>query len=257
MNTTLDVQDIVVTGLTDSVKAPAWFSCHKPTVVGPSRLASVPRPDVAFVRAERPQRLLAHVALLRAVNAMLSDDKRPSVVVLAFDGKSGDVTPVFEHFSDPFRVEVAWGVEQAKSQFLEAVAKVSAAKRKMPRPDLLGEIKAIIDATADLRAESGRLDAAKIAKVFGIREVELADALGVTKQALSKTPDSKRIQEMLRHFDRTARLRAVFRDDKKFRSWLRMPRASLDDAQPIDLLLGGEANIVGDLAEDMITGAPS
>ena len=85
-----------------------------------------------------------------------------------------------------------------------------------------------------------------MANVFGLKDTELAKALHISRQALFKTPDSRNIQKTLRDFERTARLRAVFKDDVKFRAWLRMPLDSLEKEAPLDLLLNGEHRTVGD-----------
>jgi hypothetical protein len=256
---TFPYRNIVVTGIQIPVRIPAWATAWSPRLVQGKRIGTANiTPDVTIVRGDRPQRLLSHHRLMERIGDLMSRSSRPSMVVIEFAGKpqlrEDELVELFGHFNDPMRVGVAWGADQAKSRLEEALAKLSVMEEK---PDSLGEVQVIVEATSDLRSDSGRLNASKVAPVFGISESELAKALGVSRQALSKTPDSKRIQGVLLHFDRTARIRAAFRDDAKFRAWLRVPLDSLEKAAPLDLLLKGESEVVGDLAEDMLTGAPS
>ena len=67
----------------------------------------------------------------------------------------------------------------------------------------------VIDATSDLRAKSGRLSATLVAEAFGISVAEVARSLGQSRQAVTKTSDSKSLQKDLQPFERIARLRSV------------------------------------------------
>jgi hypothetical protein len=111
-------------------------------------------------------------------------------------------------------------------------------------------------ATEDLRVANGNLSAAAVATAFGVSLNQLAGWLGRTRQSLSKTPDADSLQDELAFFERVARLRAVVGGDG-FLKWLRMPNAELGDAKPLDLLAGGERQVVADLVDDMLTGAPA
>jgi hypothetical protein len=44
--------------------------------------------------------------------------------------------------------------------------------------------------------------------------------------------------------------------ERDFRSWLNMANEQLDGRTPIDVIRGGQAGVVADLAEDMLTGSP-
>ncbi len=114
----------------------------------------------------------------------------------------------------------------------------------------------VIAATADLRDTNGRLSAAKIAERFGIPLGRLAKALGRTKQAVSQAPDAQVLQKELRQFERVARLGAIF-NPQEFADWLNQPNKHVvGNAAPIELLLDGRAEAVGDFAEAILTGAP-
>jgi hypothetical protein len=124
------------------------------------------------------------------------------------------------------------------------------------RADPLGRIKSVIAATADLRAPSGRLSARRVAEAFGLTLAQLAAAIGKARQTVWKTDDAEALQPRLFPFERTARLRTVL-SKSDFRSWLNMPNEQLDDRTPIDLVRRGQADVVADLAEDMLSGSPT
>jgi hypothetical protein len=126
-----------------------------------------------------------------------------------------------------------------------------------PRPSPLDDLKEVIEATQDLRVGNGNLSAERVAKLFGVSLSELANWLGRSRQAVSKTPDADSLQATLGFFERVARLRAVVKDDEAFRKWLRTPKDTLDDESPLRLMAKGEWQAMADLADDMLTGAPT
>jgi hypothetical protein len=96
----------------------------------------------------------------------------------------------------------------------------------LARADHLGEVKKVIEATADLRATSGKLSANNVASVFGLSVAELAALVGRTRQTASKTPDADSLQPLLQPFERVARVRAVL-SQKEFRKWLHLANDEL------------------------------
>jgi hypothetical protein len=132
------------------------------------------------------------------------------------------------------------------------VADRTAQARKSP----LDQVKAVIESTADLREANGNLSAARVAKVFGVSLSQLAEWLGRTKQALSKTPDADSLQEPLGRFERVARLRMITQGDAEFRKWLRTPHELLDNAPPMKLLVRREWQTLADYVEDILAGNP-
>ena len=126
----------------------------------------------------------------------------------------------------------------------------------MPRSSPLDRVKEVLQSTEDLRVANGNLSAASIATAFGVSLSQLADWLGRTRQALNKTPDADSLQNQLSFFERVARLRTVIPSDG-FQKWLRIPNPELDDKTPLDLLAIAERQIVADLVDDMLTGAPA
>jgi hypothetical protein len=95
-----------------------------------------------------------------------------------------------------------------------------------------------------------------VARVFGVSLSRLAEWLGRTKQAVSKTPDADSLQEALGCFERVARLRMITNGDAEFRKWLRAPHELLDNAPPLALLARRQWQTLADYVEDILTGNP-
>ena len=68
--------------------------------------------------------------------------------------------------------------------------------------------------------------------------------------------DADSLQDALAFFERVARLRAVVPQDR-FLKWLRMRNAQLDGKSPLDLMAHDEHQVMVELVEHMITGAPT
>jgi hypothetical protein len=166
-------------------------------------------------------------------------------------------------FPNPDRVGLTFveNVDDLATQLAHIRAKLDLETMEIPavaapRPSPLDQVKEIISATGDLRAGNGNLSAAAVAPVFGVSISQLAEWLGRSRQALAKTPDAESVQNELGFFERVARLRAVV-PGEDFLKWLRMPNAELDNKKPLDLLATGERQVVADLVDDMLTGAPA
>lgn len=125
-----------------------------------------------------------------------------------------------------------------------------------PRSSPLDTLEQVINATADLRSESGKLSATAVAEAFNISVNQLASWLGRNRQAISKTPDADSLQNELAFYEKVARLRAAVKNES-FLKWLRMPNSELEDKTPLELLAEGEGQVVADLVDDMLTGAPA
>jgi hypothetical protein len=98
--------------------------------------------------------------------------------------------------------------------------------------------------TPELRAKSGRLDAKRIAKRLDVSLRELAVPLGISHQALSKTPDSERVQEGLDPIARPLGLLDELLGRERERAWLNSPHARLGGETPLKALLSGRAEEV-------------
>ena len=100
---------------------------------------------------------------------------------------------------------------------------------RRPRSSPLDDIKEVMQATQDLRVGNGNISAERVAKLFGVSLSELANWLGRSRQAVSKTPDADSLQPSLGFFERVARLRVVVKADEAFRKWFQEYH-NVDDA---------------------------
>lgn len=126
-----------------------------------------------------------------------------------------------------------------------------------PRSSPLDTIKQVLDATADLRTRGGNVSADCVAVLYGISVSQLANWLGKSRQSVTKTPDADSLQPTLAYFERVARLRAVVNTDDEFRKWLRTDSDLLDGKSPLAVMAEGQWQVVADLVDDMLTGAPA
>jgi hypothetical protein len=181
----------------------------------------------------------------QALQQVRAQQRRMQVII-------DEITSSLPEFPHPERVDV---IEYApdlltKLSFIESKLKIAP-----PRPSPLDQVKEVLQATGGLRVANGNLSAAAVADTFGIALSKLANWLGRTRQALNKTPDADSLQDELAFFERVARLRTVVPEDQ-FLKWLRMPNSALDNKKPLALLATGQRQIVADLVDDMLTGAP-
>jgi uncharacterized protein (DUF2384 family) len=244
---------------------PTWARHLAPRTVAGSRVGTLRRlPDLTIVRVRGLSSALENHEFLRTLASKHAATPSPAKVLIVF--KSAGRTPdakrlleLFQYFSRPADVELAEGSSQAPFALEEACAKLLVSQRqnsrREPSADPLGELSAIVAATADLRAPSGRLSAKRIAGRFGMSVAELARALGKSRQTVTKTDDAEAIQEGLAPFARIARLRAVL-SEEDFRAWLNLPHEALEGRRPLTLIRERRADVVADLATDMLSGSP-
>jgi hypothetical protein len=105
--------------------------------------------------------------------------------------------------------------------------------------------------------DSGRLDADRIAKLFGLSLRKFAAAIGKDYSAVHKTPDAGSLQGSLAPFERLATgLVRLTGSPDSMRAWINSANPELDNLTPNSLILSGEAQIVSDLVEDALLGQP-
>ena len=104
-------------------------------------------------------------------------------------------------------------------------------------------------AAPNLRGPSGRLDATKIARRLGVPIARLAAVVGVSRQALSQTPDSPGIQHALDAIAHTLDVLDTSLQPGDQQKWLRTSRANIDRKTPLDTIMGGGADIVARMLE--------
>ena len=141
-----------------------------------------------------------------------------------------------------FKCELQWRIQKAVGKFTSVPASTLGTSGM---PELRSD-------------DSGRLDAALVAKHFGWSLSALARALRRSVQAVHKTPDAPALQKKLEPLERTALLARRLVSDKpsEFRKWLNTPSRDLDDEKPGKLLLEKPAVVVQWL-EDAALGHPA
>ena len=272
MSSHFELPGILLTSATETVKVPSWLK----DVPHESRPASELRflarlPAMTIVQAEDAATVLSRRPWLTAL-ADLHAHESTARIVFAFRKASHQSLSVrmrqyeklLSFFVRASSIELAPGPADARPAFEEAIAKYLVemkAARPAPAPapsptDPLAGVRRVLDATAALRSESGRLDARRVAGAFGLSVAELAGLLGKSRQAVSKTPDSDSLQPRLRPFERIARLRAVL-SQADFRSWLNLANDQLEGQAPLGIVRAGRPEVVANLAEDLLTGAPA
>lgn len=251
--------EILLTSPTAKVPAPSWarpYRHHSVTLNEIRRLHGLPA--LTVVQAKAPASLVKHV-FVRVLAEAAKRTFSPWKIVFLFDEgpplKARDFSSVLTWFPT-HSVEFAQGARSGAFAVEEAWAKILKERAEEPHRDPLGQIKSVVRATSDLRTDSGRLSAFRVANVFGLSVAEVAKLLGSSRQAVSKTLDAPSLQDGLRLFERIARLRTVLQPED-FRKWLNMPRPDLGDRSPLDVVRARKAAAVADLVEDMLTGAPA
>jgi hypothetical protein len=252
---------VLVTGPGANVSVPPWVRSFKPATLPASKLGLLRElPDITVVQAKGPGTVLRSRRFLNTLAER--HDKAPdwSTILFVFPAQSvapdlGELKRMLGFFKSFRNVEFARGADQAAFTFEEALAKVSLAEESASREDPLAKVAALVAATADLRAESGRLSTARVAASFGLTKAELGRLLGRSRQAVSKTDDAESAQPGLAPFERVARLRAVLPGDA-FRRWLHLGNDLLTGDAPIAWIREGRAAEVADLADDMLSGSP-
>lgn len=272
VNGNLEFPEILFTSATGSVRVPAWVKAFPHEVRPASELRVLGKlPAMTIVQADDAATVLAHRAFLVTL-VKLHERETAGRIVFAFRKPSREnakarvqsFAKLLSHFQRAADIELAHGregirlaVEGAMAKALVAV-KIAGPPAAQARPsaDPLASVRTVLEATASLRSDAGRLDAGRVAEVFGLSVAELAGLLGRSRQAVSKTPDADSLQARLRSFERITRLRAVL-SGPDFRSWLNLANPVLEGRSPLDIVRAGRADVVANLAEDLLAGAPA
>ena len=178
-------------------------------------------------------------------------DPNPGIVVLVPKPAAEVVGDAIRAGADDVLYEAELSFPRLVWQRIGGLMEPSSSIPELPRPseadDSKGSVLAIT--ATNLRAPSGRLDATRIAKQLGVPIARLATMVGVSRQALSQTPDSPGIQSALEPVGRVLHLLddALSPDDTA--KWLRAPHRDLDASAPLDLVMSGRADVVVRLLE--------
>lgn len=272
VNGRLEFPEILFTSATGSVRVPAWVKAFPHEVRPASELRRLGKlPALTIVQAEDAAAVLAHRAFLVSL-ANLHTHETAGRIVFAFKKSSREnprirvhnLARLLGHFQRASDIELAHGnvgvrlaVEEAMAKALVAVKSAGLPSAPVrPSADPLASVRKVLEATAGLRSDAGRVDAGRVAEAFGLSVAELAGLLGRSRQAVSKTPDAESLQQRLRSFERISRLRAVL-SGPDFRSWLNLANPGLEGRSPLETVRAGRADVVANLAEDLLTGAPT
>jgi hypothetical protein len=98
--------------------------------------------------------------------------------------------------------------------------------------------RALAPIIADLRARSGRLDAARVAAAVGMTVPQLADCLELPEDALRTSSPAPELEAIL---EPCAMVMGIVRDvfggdDDRVRAWLRAPRPELEGKAPLETM---------------------
>jgi hypothetical protein len=182
----------LVTTPTGETTIPAPLRRYRPKFARPSEIKGLRRlPELTVVWTREIDALLSHRSFLRTLAERLTATPEPSKIVFLFQMKkrkaseretAQKLVELFAYFTRPVDLEVAQGIQAGEDAFNEAVAKIVATRhlssKRIERADHLSELKKVIEATNDLRAQSGKLSANKVASVFGLSVAELAALVG-------------------------------------------------------------------------------
>lgn len=247
-------------GLTTAGRVPPWASRWKPRRTTVDELCQEhPLAGVLVVSTTGLPDMTRERVRIAALAEHVLKAAHPVRVVLNF--RKGGHTPdqLFEAFKlfrgATSRLEVADGDEVLEKSLNEAMAKYRVEDEERG-PDPLAEAREVMAVTESLLSDKGRLSAKAVADALGIPWTRLAVLLGSNKQAVGKTPDAPSLQGPLRPFERIARLRAVL-PEKGVLAWMQRPNVHLDDHTPLQIIDSGRSEVVADLVESMLTGAPT
>jgi uncharacterized protein (DUF2384 family) len=106
-------------------------------------------------------------------------------------------------------------------------------------------------------AKSGDLHALAMAEVYGVKPPMMAQMLGVSRQALLKTPTSQRLQPKLRQLEQLfIRTRDLTGSELNARIWLKAGHPDFAGKAPIEYLQEENFEPVEDLVLSLEMGLP-
>ena len=191
----------------------------------------------------------------------LEQSTRAITVVISFTSKRSaeieNMVEVLRLFPPKLcsNIEISSNRDSLEESLKGALAKYFFIDTESER-DSLANAKNVVKAVRPLLAPSGRLSAKAIAAEFGLPVAQLARQMGQSRQALGKTPDARSVQMQLRPYERVFRLRSIF-SKSDFLAWLEQPNRELENSSPKEIISDGRVEIVADLVEDMLLGAPA
>jgi uncharacterized protein (DUF2384 family) len=106
--------------------------------------------------------------------------------------------------------------------------------------------------------ETGRVDALRLAQYLQLRPADVAEITGFSGRYVRKDPDAPSFQDTLKKTVFIVNgLLELTGDKRQVLIWLNALHPALDNESPLDLMRGNELEVVVELVEDMLTGAPA
>ncbi|MFO8026208.1 MAG: hypothetical protein R6U56_00915 [Opitutales bacterium] len=259
MSATTKEIPVTFAGIDGPGSVPAWARAFHATRSTLAELCVTSAlPGIAVLQSTRPRKVIEQTDQLSKLFESYSDSTHfYSRLILGFKKAEAEeflnLAPILAKYPGlSNRVELVRQSDDLQDALLEAITKVLASRTEH---DPLAEVASIAKVDRSLRAESGRIDAEKVAAAFGFSMAELARQINVSRQRLSKTPDAEALQPLLRPYERIARLRTIF-DDAEFKAWLNAPNELLEDEDaPIAYLKAGAREPLAAFAQNMLTGS--
>ncbi len=213
------------------------------------------------VKVTKPEEIRAHRSF------------RPDIIVVGSSGLHavGEVTAVSHTFPNTPVVVAARSLTQAAAaQAIEAGATLvtpitvlgaalanlsRVVVRATPAPESALERNTVPE-FHDRR--TGKLNASRIARAFGISLAALANSIGVTPSALSKRPTARAAQDKLRDIEFAwATLKRLLGSEESARAWLNTAHPDLGGQPAISLLTKGSAKAFADYIRSALSGQPT
>lgn len=107
--------------------------------------------------------------------------------------------------------------------------------------------------------ESGRVDGMRVAEFLHLQARDVGEIVGCSAAELRRAPDAPPWQEALEKVAVIVAglLDATGGDKRSVLIWLNAPHPMLDDDSPLDLMRGDEIDVVVELVDDILSGAPA
>jgi uncharacterized protein (DUF2384 family) len=106
--------------------------------------------------------------------------------------------------------------------------------------------------------ETGRVHALRLAEYLHLRTADVAEITGFSDRYVRKDPDAPSFQDTLKKTIFIVNgLLELTGDKRQMLIWLNAPHPTLDNESPLALMRGNELDVVVDLVDDMLTGAPA
>lgn len=107
--------------------------------------------------------------------------------------------------------------------------------------------------------DSGHVDAIRVREYLHVKTEDIASIAGKSDRRIRQDPDAASLQPALKKvvYIISGLKQLTGGDDRSVRIWLKAPHPALDGDSPIDLMRHGEIDVVRELVDHMLSGAPA